>query len=300
MKFFFILSLLLLYLPLAGKTNHPFTGTVSIEAGENAVNWEKTIFGAIIEKPEKEPERELPDDDRNDEAETVNIENNKELASVNEEEVDLSEIESEPVIMEDVDRKLVEVNVVNEKENDPRWGNYYGTTPDLSKIDHQKKSASSDVTETENYKLLKKEETAMFPIDIILYSQGGENYLPMINAGLKLSYWNLYSSLSIGTDFSGSLARPLGVNMFVGGFYRFWDISLNAALGYEKIWDFSEKGDFDNYSLGFKAGLNYHMLSWMSITAGGGLNYSIMKDAAFAEGKFAPMIFGGFEFSLIK
>jgi hypothetical protein len=282
------LILVTLFFSLYGKSDSdPFTGSVSVEPGENVVNWESQIFGAIKDDAAEEEslsaeKKESPQKDRQD----IKTEHKAES----------------PTVAETVSPKLTpseKSEVLKEEEvRSANWGSHYGPSPVFKEVELKEERAVASNEVQEEAPL--KDESSMFPIDLILYGQGGENYVPMINAGLKLSYWNLFSSISIGTDFSASLGRPMGVNMFVGGFYRFWDISVNAALGYEKVWDFSEEGDFENYSLGFKTGLNYHMFSWMSVSAGAGVNYCIMKEATFVEGKFMPMIFGGFEFSLIK
>jgi len=281
------LILVTLFFSLYGKSDSdPFTGSVSVEPGENVVNWESQIFGAI--KDDAAEEESLSAGKKEPSKKEI-----KELKSEHKEE---SSAVAETVSPISTTSKKGEV--LKEEEKSANWGAHYGPAPGFKEVElkEERSVASNEIEEEMPF----KNESSMFPIDIILYGQGGENYVPMINAGLKLSYWNLFSSISIGTDFSASLGRPMGINMFVGGFYRFWDISVNAALGYEKVWDFSEEGDFENYSLGFKTGLNYHMFSWMSVTAGAGVNYCIMKDAPFVEGKFMPMIFGGFEFSLIK
>jgi hypothetical protein len=293
------------FLLLIGESDSgdPFTGNVSVEEGENVVDWESAIFGSITEKKEKGVDNDIPEDEKEEKIvvekndgtlDSEDVSGRKDLASKDEATA------TDDIVNEDkIDAP--EIKVVAEPQTHTKWGEYYGPTPKFEDAKQKdKKSVQQNEKKDQSNQLSEKNDGVMFPLDVIIYSQGGDNYVPMINAGLKLSYWNIYSTVSIGTDFSGALARPMGLNMFVGGFYRFWDISVNAALGYEKVWDFSEKGDFENYSLGFKTGLNYHMLSWMSVTAGAGVNYCIMKEVPFEEGKFVPMIFGGFEFSLIK
>jgi len=157
-----------------------------------------------------------------------------------------------------------------------------------------------DPVQKEDAALAQNEEPFMFPIDLLLWSHGGDGYNAMINTGVKVSYWNVYSVLSVGTDFSTIAARPLSLGVTAGGFYRISDFSITADLGYEKVWDFGDNAAINDYALGLRAGLSYSVLSWFAISAGAGVNYSIFKDSSFEEGKFIPMFFGGFEFSLIK
>ncbi|HDT11405.1 MAG TPA: hypothetical protein ENN58_01560 [bacterium] len=298
-KIAWIIFFVCIFFSLSAKSDSrdPFTGTVNVETGENVVDWERNIFSFA----EKENEQSGEEESEDDENKKLVVERKESSEPVTEDILPEEENETE-LIAESIESDREDLQINDKMPADDfddkkvRWGEYYGPTPVLGKVEEKKVDSNIEKVEEKTV----EKESSMFPLDVILYSQGGDNYVPMINAGLKLSYWNIFSSVSIGTDFSSSLARPMGVNMFVGGFYRFWDISVNAALGYEKVWDFSDKGDFDNYSLGFKTGFNYHMLSWMSVSAGAGFNYCIMKESAFEEGKFVPMIFGGFEFSLIK
>jgi opacity protein-like surface antigen len=186
-------------------------------------------------------------------------------------------------------------------KNNPEWGRYYGENKN---IDEEKfaevEKKASDKKELDEEPLSQNEEPFMFPIDLLLWSHGGDGYNAMINTGVRVSYWNVYSVLSVGTDFSTVAARPLSLGVTAGGFYRISDFSITADLGYEKVWDFGDNAAINDYALGLRAGLSYSVLSWFAISAGAGVNYSIFKDSSFEEGKFIPMFFGGFEFSLIK
>ena len=77
-------------------------------------------------------------------------------------------------------------------------------------------------------------------------------------------------------------------------------MALKAGLGYKKIWDNTENSDFNDWSLGIEAGGSYSIFSWFALGAGIGMNYSILKDSGFTDGKFVPTFFADFEFSLIK
>ncbi len=304
---FFLMTTRLL--SASADSKDPFSVLVMVETGENVVDWEKKIFTHLERKASLEDQEEQEEDIQREKetavTEKTSDENLKEDIEATVTEMDIESLEHTDVISEETkalslkDEVKIEMDESGSDERNAKWGEYYGPTLRHERLEENIETVRPAVDDHEE-QIVYKDEGSMFPLDIIVYGQGGSNYTPMINTGIKVSYWNLFSSVSVGTDFSSSLNRPIGVNMFVGGFYRLWDISVNAALGYEKIWDFSDEGTLDNYSLGFKTGLNYHMLSWMSISAGAGLNYCIMKDSGFADGKFVPMIFGGFEFNLIK
>jgi hypothetical protein len=272
----------------------PFTGDVQVEEGENVVNWEEGIFGPqqkkkekkeavnenkeeqkieIVKKEEKPVKNDVTDDDRQD------------AANVPENTVGGSEPTE---------------NIKEYGKNNPEWGRYYGENIKVNEDRKFVEVQQKDPVQKEDVELAQNEEPFMFPIDLLLWSHGGDGYNAMINTGVKVSYWNVYSVLSVGTDFSTIAARPLSLGVSAGGFYRLSDFSITADLGYEKVWDFGDNAAINDYALGLRAGLSYSVLSWFAISAGAGVNYSIFKDSSFEEGKFIPMFFGGFEFSLIK
>ena len=182
---------------------------------------------------------------------------------------------------------------------DPEWGRYYGKTPELDINDKYEKIETKEPAAPVASAPAEK-EPFMFPIDLLLWSHGGDGYNPMINTGVKVSFMNIYSIVSIGTDFSADLYRPLSLGLTAGAFYRLSDFSISADLGYEVIWDFSNNSEINDYALGLRAGLSYNIWSWFAISAGAGVNYSVFKNSNFEDGRFIPMIFGGFEFNLIK
>lgn len=270
----------------------PFTGDVQVEEGENAVNWEERIFGSQKKKKEK---KESVND--NKEEQKIEIVKKEEKPAEKDVAADRSEdVPDDPAVSAKQPENSEEYG-----RNAPEWGRYYGENikvkEDEKFVEVEKKDP---VQKEEDVELAQNEEPFMFPIDLLLWSHGGDGYNAMINTGVKVSYWNVYSVLSVGTDFSTIAARPLSLGVAAGGFYRISDFSITADLGYEKVWDFGDNAAINDYALGLRAGLSYSVLSWFAISAGAGVNYSIFKDSSFEDGKFIPMIFGGFEFSLIK
>lgn len=277
------------------ESSDPFTGDVQVEEGENIVNWEEGIFGS--QKKKKEKKEAVNDNNDNKEEQKIEIVKKEEKQAEKDVPVDGSEdVPDDPAVSVKQPENSEEYG-----RNVPEWGRYYGENikvkEDEKFVEVEKKDP---VQKEEDVGLAQNEEPFMFPIDLLLWSHGGDGYNAMINTGVKVSYWNVYSVLSVGTDFSTIAARPLSLGVAAGGFYRLSDFSITADLGYEKVWDFGDNSAINDYALGLKAGLSYSVLSWFAISAGAGVNYSIFKDSNFEDGKFIPMIFGGFEFSLIK
>ncbi|HPS31343.1 MAG TPA: hypothetical protein PLZ43_13875 [bacterium] len=272
----------------------PFSATVEVEEGENVISWESAIFG------KKENKEEIVR--QNDEGVTEPSEKKadtvysslKESTTADNNTADVSQTETP----ESVEVKKTGENNESYSSKDPEWGRYYGKLPEL-----ENKYSSADKKDAMNGSgagEAKTEEPFMFPIDLLLWSHGGDGYNPMINTGVKVSYMNMYSVVSVGTDFSDSLYRPLSLGLSAGGFYKLSDFSISADLGYEMMWDFGNNSTINDYALGLRAGLSYNIWSWFAISAGAGVNYSVLKDSNFEDGRFVPMIFGGFEFNLIK
>lgn len=275
----------------------PFSVNVLVEEGENVVGWEDGIFGKIVKKDEKKKE------ENKDLKKAENKTEEKETKQKEVQEVAEEESESEPEPKPELESELETDEDKKETEygrNDPKWGRYYG---DSSQIEQKHKPVDVEEKneETEAVKaIVDSKEEEFIPIDILLWSQGGDGYLAMINTGVRVSYLNMYSTLSVGTDYSASIDRPMSLGVNLGGYYRIDDFLITADLGYEKIWDFGDNPELNDYALGLKAGLSYSIWNWFAISAGAGVNYNILKDSSFEKGKFSPMIFGGFEFNLMK
>ncbi|HQM85182.1 MAG TPA: hypothetical protein PLD55_10940 [bacterium] len=276
------------------ESNDPFTGAVEVEDGENVVNWEEGIFGP----QQKKKKEEEVDNDRKEEQKKEIVK--KEEKPVKNDVTADDRQDAENVPENTVENSEPDENIEEYGKNSPEWGKYYGENIKVTEEGKFVEVQQKDPVQKEDAALAQNEEPFMFPIDLLLWSHGGDGYNAMINTGVKVSYWNVYSVLSVGTDFSTIAARPLSLGVSAGGFYRLSDFSITADLGYEKVWDFGDNAAINDYALGLRAGLSYSVLSWFAISAGAGVNYSIFKDSSFEEGKFIPMFFGGFEFSLIK
>jgi hypothetical protein len=279
---------------LFSESNDPFTGTVKVEEGENVINWEEGIFGTLQEKKEKKK----AEGDKKEEKKKEIIK--KEEKPV-QKDIPVVEEEVENVSEDVVKSQKSDENTEEYGKNNSEWGRYYGENKNIDEgrfAEVEKKT--SDKKEPEENLLSQSEEPFMFPIDLLLWSHGGDGYNAMINTGVKVSYWNVYSILSVGTDFSLIAERPISLGVTAGGFYRISDFSITADLGYEKVWDFGNNIAINDYALGLRAGLSYSVFSWLAISAGAGVNYSIFKESDFENGKFIPMFFGGFEFNIIK
>lgn len=274
----------------------PFSGSVKVEEGENVIGWETAIFGDSGEKMENEApdeEKKTGHAKKNEKKETVKENPLNENISETNPGTDI-----EPAVVQTIDADRHESEGTYSSK-DPEWGRYYGKTPELSVNEKYEKIETKDLAESAA-DVTAEDEPFMFPIDLLLWSHGGDGYNPMINTGVKVSFMNIYSIVSIGTDFSADLYRPLSLGLSAGGFYRMSDFSISADLGYEVIWDFSNNSKINDYALGLRAGLSYNIWSWFAVSAGAGVNYSVFKNSNFEDGRFIPMIFGGFEFNLIK
>ena len=148
--------------------------------------------------------------------------------------------------------------------------------------------------------IIKEDDPSLLSVDLILQTQHDTEFDPMLSTGVRVNFANIYSTLSFGTDYSTSSNRAYSLGITAGGFYRIKDFALKAGLGYKKIWDNSENSDFNDWSIGIEAGGSYSIFSWFALGAGIGMNYSILKDSDFTDGKFVPTFFADFEFSLIK
>ena len=279
----------------------PFSVNVLVEEGENVTGWEKGLFGedgVSVKKKKDEKnsnDKNIKETKKKKEPET---EKKEVVAEDNPELVDSESVNEESVLDEEPDPD-VEKEEKKYGKNDPKWGRYYGETPHIKEkykpVEVEKKEEAE-----ENITAIKTEEEEFMPIDLLLWSHGGDGYLAMINTGIRVSYLNMYSTLSVGTDYSASLERPMSLGLNFGGYYRMNDFLFTADLGYEKIWDFGDNPELNDYAFGLKAGLSYSIWSWFAISAGAGLNYNVLKDTTFGQGHFSPMFFGGFEFNLIK
>jgi hypothetical protein len=276
----------------------PFSGRVEVEEGENVINWEEGIFGNVLKKKEKKDAKKQNGVDKEPEKELTAKENKKTKKEKETNETpDAQNISKADTELADTELKKDEYG-----KGSSEWGRYYGEN---IKIERSEKFVAVEkkndkTSELDEKPVTQNEEPFMFPIDLLLWGHGGDGYHAMINTGVKVSYWNVYSILSVGTDFSTVSARPVSLGVSAGGFYRLSDFSITADLGYEKVWDFGNNAAINDYALGLRAGLSYSVLSWFAVSAGAGVNYSIFKDSNFEDGKFIPMIFGGFEFNLIK
>jgi len=279
---------------LFSESNDPFTGKVEVQEGENVINWEEGIFGPSKERKEKKKaESDIKEEQKK---EIVK----KEKTPVHN-DIPVVEDDVENVSEDDVETQETVENTEEYGKNSPEWGKYYGEKTEIKHEESFVQLEKNKVEEKNNENsALQVEEPFMFPIDLLLWSHGGIEYNAMINTGVKVSYWNVYSILSIGTDFSLIAERPLSLGVTAGGFYRISDFSITADLGYEKVWDFGDNSAINDYALGLRAGLSYSVFSWLAISAGAGVNYSIFKESDFENGKFIPMFFGGFEFNLVK
>ena len=106
--------------------------------------------------------------------------------------------------------------------------------------------------------------------------------------------------LSVGTDYGASSQKAYSLGITAGGFYKIHDFALKAGLGYKTIWDYTADSRFNDYSLGFEAGVSYNIFNWFALAAGTGVNYSVLKYSDFSSGKFVPTFFGALEFNLIR
>lgn len=300
MKFqiFVFITLFLIRNIVAEEGEKPFELTVEITAGANAPGWESTVF-ADFEKEEKKEEKSAETEEKTEE----NKEEKKKDAEKKHETSDASEAE-------ETENKIAETEKNEEKaqkeEYSPaskNWGEYYGTTP---RYDYpiygkeEKKEKTAVAVKEKEPEIIKEDDSSSLSVDLILQTQHDTEFDPMLSTGVRVNFANIYSTLSVGTDYSTSSQRAYSLGITAGGFYKISDFSLKAGLGYKKIWDNTENSNFNDWSLGIEAGGSYTIFSWFALGAGIGMNYNILKDSDFTDGQFVPTFFADFEFSLIK
>ena len=298
MKFqiFVFISLFFIQNIVAQDGEKPFELTVEITAGADAPGWESTVF-AGLEKEEEE---------KSAETEEKTEENKEEKKKEPEKKQEISEISE----AEEAETEIAETQKNEEKEEkeeytpaSKNWGEYYGTTP---RYDYpiyekeEKKEKETVVAKEKELEIIKEDESSSLSVDLIVQTQHDTEFDPMLSTGVRVNFANIYSTLSVGTDYSTSSQRAYSLGITAGGFYKISDFALKAGLGYKKIWDNSEHSNFNDWSLGIEAGGSYSIFSWFALGAGIGMNYSVLKDSGFTDGKFVPTFFADFEFSLIK
>ncbi len=300
MKFqlFVFISLFLISFTVFPEEEKPFELTVEISEGESAPGWEKAVFADLAEEPEKEEkETEPAEKSAGKEEKTKKIpEKVHEISDkTGPEEAETEVFEAKP--KEDEPQKE-EYNPASKN-----WGEYYGTTPRYDYPIYGKEEKREDkkvVKADKEPEIIKEDDSSSLSVDLILQTQHDTEFDPMLNTGIRVNYANLYSTLSVGTDYSISQQRAYSLGITAGGFYKISDFALKAGLGYKKIWDNTANSNFNDWSLGIEAGGSYTIFSWFALGAGIGMNYSVLKDSGFTEGKFVPTFFADFEFSLIK
>ena len=296
-KVFVFISLFLMCVNVCAEGEEPFGLTVEISEGKNAENWESVIFAGLAEKTETEEKTAV--------TEEKSAGSKKEKKKIPEKKHDISEThavkEEEKTIAETAEKE----DLPQDEEYSPaskNWGEYYGTTPryDFHVYEKEEKKEGEKVTKVEKEpEIIKEDDSSLLSVDLVLQTQHDTEFDPMLNTGVRVNFANIYSILSVGTDYSISSQRAYSLGIAAGAFYRISDFALKAGLGYKKIWDNSEK-HFNDWSLGIEAGGSYNILSWFALGAGVGVNYSVFKDSNFTDGKFVPTFFADFEFNLIK
>ena len=300
MKFqiFVFISLFLIQNIFASDGEKPFELTVEITEGANAPGWESKVFADLEKDEEKEEKSDETKDKESDNKEEKKKENEK-----TQEISDASEAEkAEPEVTETKETAEKE----QKEEYTPsskNWGEYYGTTPrydyPIYEKEDRKESPAVAVKEKEP-EIIKEDDSSSLSLDLILQTQHDTVFDPMLSTGVRVNFANIYSTLSVGTDYSTSSQRAYSLGITAGGFYKISDFALKAGLGYKKIWDNTEHSNFNDWSLGIEAGGSYSVFSWFALGAGIGMNYSVLKDSGFTDGRFVPTFFADFEFSLIK
>ena len=295
---FVFITLFLIQNIFASDGENPFELTVEISEGANAPGWESRVF-ADLEKDEEKEEQSA----ETKEKESENKEEKKKEREKTQEISDTNETEK-------VETKASETKKTAEKEqkeeytpSSKNWGEYYGTTPRYDYPIYEKedkKEKSAVVTKEKEPEIIKEDDSSSLSVDLILQTQHYTEFDPMLNTGIRVNFANIYSTLSVGTDYSTSSQRAYSLGITAGGFYKISDFALKAGLGYKKIWDNTENSNFNDWSLGIEAGGSYSVFSWFALGAGIGMNYSILKDSGFTDGRFVPSFFADFEFSLIK
>lgn len=300
MKFqiFVFITLFLLFTIVSASDEKPFELTVEISEGANAPDWESVVFAGLDKESEKEEESA--------ETEEKAEKNDGKKKKTPEEKHEISD-KAEP---DDADTEVFEAKT---KEDEPakeeyspaskNWGEYYGTTPkyDYPVYEKKEKKDGKKVAKIEKeLKIIKEDDSSSLSVDLILQTQHDTEFDPMLSTGVRVNFANIYSTLSVGTDYSTSSQRAYSLGITAGCFYKISDFALKAGLGYKKIWDNTGHSNFNDWSLGVEAGGSYSVFSWFALGAGIGMNYSILKDSGFTDGRFVPTFFADFEFSLIK
>lgn len=300
MKFqiFVFITLFLLFTIVSASDEKPFELTVEISEGANAPDWESVVFAGLDKESEKEEESA--------ETEEKAEKNDGKKKKTPEEKNEISD-KAEP---DDADTEVFEAKT---KEDEPakeeyspaskNWGEYYGTTPkyDYPVYEKKEKKDGKKVAKAEKEpEIIKEDDSSLLSVDLILQTQHDTEFDPMLSTGVRVNFANIYSTLSVGTDYSTSSQRAYSLGITAGCFYKISDFALKAGLGYKKIWDNTGHSNFNDWSLGVEAGGSYSVFSWFALGAGIGMNYSILKDSDFTDGRFVPTFFADFEFSLIK
>ena len=295
-QIFVFISLFLIQNIVAQDGDKPFELTVEITAGADAPGWESTVF-AGLEKEEEEKSAETEEKtEENKEEKKKEPEKKQETSEISEAE----EAKNEASETEKGKEKAQKEEYTPASKN---WGEYYGTTPrydyPIYEKEEKKEKAAVDAKEKEP-EIIKEDDSSSLSVDLILQTQHDTEFDPMLSTGVRVNFANIYSTLSVGTDYSTSSQRAYSLGITAGGFYKISDFALKAGLGYKKIWDNSEHSNFNDWSLGIEAGGSYSIFSWFALGAGIGMNYSVLKDSGFTDGRFVPTFFADFEFSLIK
>lgn len=300
MKFqiFVFITLFLIRNIVAEEGEKPFELTVEITAGANASGWESMVFADLEEDEEKE-ERSV----ETEEKESENKEEKKKDAEKKHEISDASEAEETETEIAGTEKNEEKAQKEEYTPASKNWGEYYGTTPrydyPIYEKEEKKEKTAVAVKEKEP-EIIKEDDSSSLSVDLILQTQHDTEFDPMLSTGVRVNFANIYSTLSVGTDYSTSSQRAYSLGITAGGFYKISDFSLKAGLGYKKIWDNTENSNFNDWSLGIEAGGSYTIFSWFALGAGIGMNYNILKDSDFTDGQFVPTFFADFEFSLIK
>ena len=296
---FLFITFFLIQNIFAQDSEKPFELTVEITAGANAPGWESTVF-SDLEKEETEKEEKSAE---TEEKESENKEEKKKDPEKKQETSDASEAENAETGTSETEKNEEKVSKEEYTPTSKNWGEYYGTTPrydyPIYEKEEKKKKAALATKEKEP-EIIKEDDSSSLSVDLILQTQHDTEFDPMLSTGVRLNFANIYSTLSVGTDYSTSSQRAYSLGITAGGFYRISDFALKAGLGYKKIWDNTEHSNFNDWSLGIEAGGSYSIFSWFALGAGIGMNYSVLKDSDFTDGRFVPTFFADFEFSLIK
>ncbi len=297
-QLFVFISLFLIQNIFAQDGEKPFEFTVEITEGANAPGWESTVF-ADLEKEERKEGKSAGTEEKE-------VENKEEKKKESEKKHEISgagEAEEAETEVAESEKKEEKVSKEEYTPSSKNWGEYYGTTPryDYPIYGKEDKKAAVKAAKVEKEpEIIKEDDSSSLSLDLILQTQHDTEFDPMLSTGVRVNFANIYSTLSVGTDYSTSSQRAYSLGITAGGFYKISDFALKSGLGYKKIWDNSEHSNFNDWSVGIEAGGSYSIFSWFALGAGIGMNYSVLKDSGFTDGKFVPTFFADFEFSLIK